>query len=204
MVLADPKGSVLAPLVETGKMIEAGSWLVEGIGEDFVPPNCDLSLVNDGLYDRRPREPDGGARTAAAGGHPRRLVLGHAARRGAALLPRADRRRSASSPSSATAATSICPRCSTISGWSTRDLIDRPREGDLGDLVARRHAERATVTVGTRRHAPHRLWPHEALRRLAASGPRERQGRRHPRRIGPAAGGGRRRREVRASPSARR
>jgi cystathionine beta-synthase len=45
MILADPAGSVLAPLVETGQMTEAGSWAVEGIGEDFVPPNCDLSLV---------------------------------------------------------------------------------------------------------------------------------------------------------------
>ncbi len=26
-------------------MTEAGSWLVEGIGEDFIPKNCDLSLV---------------------------------------------------------------------------------------------------------------------------------------------------------------
>ena len=45
MVLADPEGSVLAPYVKTGDMIEAGSWAVEGIGEDFIPPNCDLSLV---------------------------------------------------------------------------------------------------------------------------------------------------------------
>ena len=45
MILADPQGSVLAPLVETGRMIEVGSWAVEGIGEDFVPPNADLSLV---------------------------------------------------------------------------------------------------------------------------------------------------------------
>ena len=45
MVLADPVGSVLAPLIKTGKMVEAGSWTVEGIGEDFVPPNADLSLV---------------------------------------------------------------------------------------------------------------------------------------------------------------
>jgi cystathionine beta-synthase len=45
MVLADPKGSVLADLVETGISGEAGSWVVEGIGEDFVPPNCDLSYV---------------------------------------------------------------------------------------------------------------------------------------------------------------
>jgi cystathionine beta-synthase len=45
MILADPKGSILAPLVNEGVMIEAGSWLVEGIGEDFVPTNCQLDLV---------------------------------------------------------------------------------------------------------------------------------------------------------------
>ena len=45
MVLADPKGSVLAPLVNDGIMIEAGSWLVEGIGEDFIPKNCELDFV---------------------------------------------------------------------------------------------------------------------------------------------------------------
>lgn len=49
MILADPDGSVLAPLIKTGKMTEAGSWAVEGIGEDFVPPNADLSLVR-GAY----------------------------------------------------------------------------------------------------------------------------------------------------------
>jgi cystathionine beta-synthase len=46
MILADPIGSVLAPYVESGRMIEAGSWAVEGIGEDFVPPNADLALVD--------------------------------------------------------------------------------------------------------------------------------------------------------------
>ena len=45
MVLADPKGSILAPLINDGVMIEAGSWLVEGIGEDFIPVNCQLDLV---------------------------------------------------------------------------------------------------------------------------------------------------------------
>src|SRR6202000_142526 len=32
MVLADPKGSVLADLVETGKAGEAGSWVIGGTG----------------------------------------------------------------------------------------------------------------------------------------------------------------------------
>ena len=45
MIFADPEGSVLAPYVETGRMTEVGSWAVEGIGEDFVPPNADLTLV---------------------------------------------------------------------------------------------------------------------------------------------------------------
>jgi cystathionine beta-synthase len=45
MVLADPVGSVLAPYVNSGELIEAGSWTVEGIGEDFLPPNADLTLV---------------------------------------------------------------------------------------------------------------------------------------------------------------
>ena len=47
MVLADPAGSVLADIVETGKSGDAGSWVVEGIGEDFVPPNCDLSFASE-------------------------------------------------------------------------------------------------------------------------------------------------------------
>ena len=47
MILADPEGSVLAPLIATGRMTEAGSWAVEGIGEDFVPPFFNLTLVSE-------------------------------------------------------------------------------------------------------------------------------------------------------------
>jgi cystathionine beta-synthase len=46
MILADPVGSVLAPFVESGRLPRAGSWAVEGIGEDFLPPNADLGLVH--------------------------------------------------------------------------------------------------------------------------------------------------------------
>jgi cystathionine beta-synthase len=45
MVLADPAGSVLADYVKTGKLGQAGSWLIEGIGEDFLPSIADLSRV---------------------------------------------------------------------------------------------------------------------------------------------------------------
>ncbi len=46
MVLADPVGSILAEYVNTGNVSDdVGSWVVEGIGEDFIPPISDLSLA---------------------------------------------------------------------------------------------------------------------------------------------------------------
>lgn len=51
MILADPDGSVVGETVKTGiTPDEVGSWLVEGIGEDFIPPNCDVSLIADAVY----------------------------------------------------------------------------------------------------------------------------------------------------------
>src|SRR3984893_9193639 len=47
MILADPAGSILYEFVKTGKLVEAGSWAVEGIGEDFVPDIADMSLVTE-------------------------------------------------------------------------------------------------------------------------------------------------------------
>src|SRR5882724_6971924 len=47
MVLADPKGSILYEYVKSGKLLEAGSWAVEGIGEDFIPEIADMSLVTE-------------------------------------------------------------------------------------------------------------------------------------------------------------
>src|SRR4026208_79221 len=46
MVLADPAGSIVAHFVTTHTVSkDVGTWLVEGIGEDFIPPVCDLSRV---------------------------------------------------------------------------------------------------------------------------------------------------------------
>ncbi|MBY0545049.1 MAG: cysteine synthase family protein [Gammaproteobacteria bacterium] len=50
MIIADPVGSIIADMVNTGKHQESGSWLVEGVGEDFVPSICDLSLASKGYY----------------------------------------------------------------------------------------------------------------------------------------------------------
>ena len=46
MILADPEGSILAGMVNDGVAGDLSSWLVEGIGEDFVSPNCDIDLIS--------------------------------------------------------------------------------------------------------------------------------------------------------------
>lgn len=48
MILADPQGSILVDYLETGKFGEAGSWIVEGIGEDFIPEIADFTNVKKG------------------------------------------------------------------------------------------------------------------------------------------------------------
>jgi cystathionine beta-synthase len=43
----DPVGSIYYDLFKTGKMTEAYSYSVEGIGEDFLPSTMDLSVLDD-------------------------------------------------------------------------------------------------------------------------------------------------------------
>src|SRR5215471_9121124 len=114
MVLADPEGSILAGYVETGTIGAAGSWVVEGIGEDFVP----RSRIFRGS-ERRIRFPTGRAspRRASCSG----ASSFSAARRRERWSPQrcaiaASRRgQSASSRSFPTRAASTCRRCTTIS-----------------------------------------------------------------------------------------
>lgn len=44
-ILADPEGSILADYVEHNQPSAVGSWLVEGIGEDFIPPLAQIEGV---------------------------------------------------------------------------------------------------------------------------------------------------------------
>ena len=47
IVLADPVGSILEPKFRTGIIPDhVGSWLVEGIGEDYIPPLLDFSIIS--------------------------------------------------------------------------------------------------------------------------------------------------------------
>jgi cystathionine beta-synthase len=47
LVLADPEGSILAAYINDGVLSDkSASWLVEGIGEDFLPTISDFTRVN--------------------------------------------------------------------------------------------------------------------------------------------------------------
>ena len=46
-MLADPEGSILAEYINEGTLSEkSASWLVEGIGEDFLPTISDFTRVH--------------------------------------------------------------------------------------------------------------------------------------------------------------
>lgn len=49
VIIADPVGSVLAGLVQTGEPGEDGSYAVEGIGISKLPANLDLAVVDDAV-----------------------------------------------------------------------------------------------------------------------------------------------------------
>src|SRR5690242_12342733 len=146
MVLADPKGSVLAPLVQTGKMTEAGSWLVEGIGEDFVPPNCDLSLVSEAFI----------ISDAESFATARELLRKEAILAGSSsgTLLTAALRYCRAQKTKKRVVTFVCDSGNKYLSKMFNDywmldqgLLAREKKGDLRDLIARRHADRATITV---------------------------------------------------------
>ena len=50
IIAADPAGSIIYDAVKKGSFeYKGGSWLVEGIGEDFIPDILDLSYVDDAV-----------------------------------------------------------------------------------------------------------------------------------------------------------
>ncbi len=50
IVAADPENSIVADAVIKGSYsYDGGSWLVEGVGEDFIPDNLNLSLIDDAV-----------------------------------------------------------------------------------------------------------------------------------------------------------
>ena len=147
MVLADPRGSVLADVVATGTHGEAGSWLVEGIGEDFVPQNCDLRLARK-AYTIADAE---SLLTARELLQKEGIFAGSSAGTLLAAALRYCREQSASKR-----VVTIVPDgggkylSKMFNDYWLMDqgVLERATAGDLTDLIARRHTEQATVSIG--------------------------------------------------------
>jgi len=146
MVRADPEGSILAPLVLRGERIEPGSWAVEGIGEDFVPPNCDLSYLS-GAYTIPDEESFATARELLM----KEGILGGSS---SGTLLAAALRYCREQTQAKRVVTFVCDSGAKYlskvynDAWLVEEgLIARNRSGRVRDIVVRRHDEGATVTV---------------------------------------------------------
>jgi len=141
IVLADPSGSILAPLVNENKHIEAGSWLVEGMGEDFVPPICDLEVVSSAIAVSDKDSFLASRLLLAKEG----LLAGSST--GCLLHAALAYCRRQSEPK--VVVTFVCDHGAKYldkvfsDEWMTdAGFLDRPTFGDIRDLIARRHLDR--------------------------------------------------------------
>ncbi len=147
IVLADPKGSILVEYIETGKMTEKGSWLVEGIGEDFVPDIADLSGVKR-AFSITDAESFDAARTLL---RKEGLLVGSSS--GTLLAAALKYCAEQTEPKRV-----VSFACDTGNKYLSKlfndfwmedqGFITREPRGDLRDLIGRPHGQRATVTVG--------------------------------------------------------
>jgi cystathionine beta-synthase len=147
IVLADPAGSVLADYVRTGTLGRAGSWLVEGIGEDFIPPICDLSRVRH-VYTITDAESFSTARALL-----RQEGIFPGSSSGTLVAAALEYCRGRSRPERVV--TFVCDSGNKYLSkmyneyWMIdQGFIEREPHGDLRDLISRLYADRAVITVG--------------------------------------------------------
>jgi cystathionine beta-synthase len=146
MVLADPAGSILVEYLKTGKIGKAGSWLVEGIGEDFIPPVTDLSRVKK-AYSIPDKEAFGvcrdllereGIMAGTSSGTLIAAALRYCreqteAKRVVSLVPDSGNK--------------YLSKVYNDYWMIDQGFVERETYGDLRDLIARRHKEHAVATV---------------------------------------------------------
>jgi cystathionine beta-synthase len=147
MVLADPEGSSLYEYVKTGRHVPSGSYAVEGIGGSCVPAIADVSRVR-AAYSISDRESFQTARDLLQ-------RTGILAGSSSGTLIAASLRYCQSQTTPKTVVTFVCD---TGAKYLTKmyneywmldqGYLERPQAGDLRDLITRRYADRAVITVG--------------------------------------------------------
>lgn len=145
-ILADPEGSILADYVKTGRIGETGSWAVEGIGEDFVPGIADLSAVRQAYSIPDPESFATARELFRAEG-----ILGGSS---TGTLVAAALRFCREQTEPKRVVTFVCDTGTRYlskvynDNWMIdQGLLQRPRYGDLRDIVARRYDDGAVIKV---------------------------------------------------------
>ncbi|APO95176.1 pyridoxal-phosphate dependent enzyme [Xanthomonas vesicatoria] len=148
LVLADPVGSILTQYIEEGTVSEkSGSWLVEGIGEDFLPDISDFTRVKK-AYSISDAESFHTARELLA----KEGILGGSST-GTLLAAALKYCREQTTPKRV-----LVFVCDTGNKYLSKmyndywmldnGFLERPQHGDLRDLILRPYNKRDTVVVG--------------------------------------------------------
>lgn len=148
LVLADPVGSILTEYIEQGTVSEkSGSWLVEGIGEDFLPAISDFTRVRK-AYSISDAESFHTARELLA----KEGILGGSST-GTLLAAALKYCREQTEPKRV-----LVFVCDTGNKYLSKmyndywmldnGFLERPQHGDLRDLILRPYSQRDTVVVG--------------------------------------------------------
>ncbi|WP_368562863.1 pyridoxal-phosphate dependent enzyme [Pseudoxanthomonas sp. UTMC 1351] len=147
LVLADPVGSILTQYINEGTISEkSGSWLVEGIGEDFLPQISDFSRVKK-AYSISDKESFLTARELLA----KEGILGGSST-GTLLAAALKYCKEQTTPKRV-----LVFVCDTGNKYLSKmyndywmldnGFIERPQYGDLRDLILRPYSQRDTVVV---------------------------------------------------------
>ena len=147
MILADPKGSVLYGWVKSAQLGTAGSWAVEGIGEDFIPEIADMSYVAD-AFEIEDAESFAVARELL---HKEGILAGSSSGTLLAGALRYCRQQTQKKR----VVTFVCDTGNKYLSkmyndfWMTdQGFIHRPSHGDLSDLISHRYEEGEVISVG--------------------------------------------------------
>ncbi len=148
LILADPVGSILEEYINQGTLSEkSASWMVEGIGEDFLPPISDFSRVKK-AYAISDKESFLTARELLE----KEGILGGSST-GTLLAAALKYCREQTTPKKV-----LVFVCDTGNKYLSKmyndywmldnGFIEREQQGDLRDLILRPYSRRDTVVVG--------------------------------------------------------
>lgn len=148
LILADPVGSILTQYINEGVLsTKSGSWMVEGIGEDFLPDISDFTRVKK-AYSISDKESFHAGRDLLV----KEGVLGGSSS-GTLLAAALKYCREQTTPKKV-----VVFVCDTGNKYLSKmyndywmldnGFLERPHYGDLRDLILRPYAQRDTVVVG--------------------------------------------------------